>query len=132
MPVNVYTSDNDRIVHMDYVDPWTLSDYLASVAVQQAVCNKLTGPVTLIVDLRGTSHVPPGIIRARESPLLRDKHLSTIIAVGGPVAAQFLGEAVLRLARYNKAHFVKTLEQAMDLIHAAEPVPSTGSGVPIA
>jgi hypothetical protein len=58
---------------------------------------------------------------------LRDKHITTIIAVGGPVAAQFLGEAVLRLARYNKAHFVKTLEQAIELIHAPETVPSTGS-----
>ena len=113
MPVEVYTSDNDQIVHMDYIDPWSVGDLLATVPKQKEICDKLNHRVSIVVNLLGTKHIPPGVVRARESPLLRCPQVEQIVAVGGPAIAKVLGDVVLKVVGFKKAQFFDNKEDAM-------------------
>src|SRR4051794_18615144 len=119
MPVNVYTSDNDRIIHMDYVDPWSVTDLLATFPQQKVLCERIKQPMIVVVDLLGTQRIPPGVVRARESPLLKSKYLEQIVAVGGPSIARVLGEVVLKVAGFKQAQFFQTREAATQALQVS-------------
>src|SRR5258708_2388949 len=108
MPVNVYTSDNDRVVHMDYVDPWTVTDLLNTFPEQKALGESFKQPIIIVVDLLGTQRIPPGVVRGREAPLLRNEHVKHIIVVGGPAIAKVVGEVILKVVGFKEAQFFQT------------------------
>jgi hypothetical protein len=113
MPVNIYVSDNKRVVHMDYSDPWSITDLVDTFPLQKELCTKLSGPLAVIVNMEKTSHIPTGVMRARQAPLLKSSLVEQIIAVGGPVVARVLGDTVLRIAHYKNARFVATKDEAI-------------------
>jgi hypothetical protein len=112
MPVNIYTSHNDRVVHTDYVDPWSVTDLLATIPEQKALCERFKAPVIIVVDLLGTQRIPPGVIRGRESPLLKNQYVKHIIVVGGPSIARVVGEVILKVVGFTQAQFFQTREAA--------------------
>ena len=130
MPVEVYTSDNDQIVHMDYIDPWSVGDLLATVPKQKEICEKLNHPVSVVVNLLGTRHIPPGVVRARESPLLKSPQVQQIVAVGGPAIAKVLGDVVLKVVNFKKARFFDTKEDAMKYLRESIANESLHSAAP--
>ena len=116
MPVNVYTSDNDRVVHTDYVDPWTVTDLLNTFPEQKALGESFKQPIIIVVDLLSTQRIPPGVVRGREAPLLRNEHVKHIIVVGGPAIAKVVGEVILKVVGFKEAQFFQTREAAMQAL----------------
>ncbi len=130
MPFKVYTSDNDRIVYLEFVDPWSAADMFATFQWQKAFCERLDHPIYLVADLRATHRIPPGVLRARESPLLKTSHLEQIIMVGGPAIARVLGDTVLKIAGSQKARFFAGNEEALQYLRESIAKESVGPVIP--
>jgi hypothetical protein len=113
MPVEVHISNDGHVVNMAYVDPWSIRDLLETYPQQKEWVEQGQDDMSILVDLRRTAHVPPGVLRVRESPLMKTPRVKRIAAVGGPEYARVLGDAVLRLIRFKGARFFKNMDEAM-------------------
>jgi hypothetical protein len=113
MPVEIHISDDNIIVVMKYIDPWTVQDLMQTFPTAKTLCDQAQHELSILVDLRGTVHLPPGVLRARESPLLKSPRVKRVAAVGGPAYVRVLGDAVLRLVNFKGARFFEHIDDAM-------------------
>lgn len=66
----------------------------------------------MLVDMSQAVRTTHGALRAREAPILRHPMGGEIAVFGVNLSARILAETVLRLARFERAHFFETEAKA--------------------
>lgn len=65
MPVNMNIIENGRIIHYEYIDPWTFDDLLPLYAQVEKHLDRVAYKVHLLVDVRQMKNAPSNILKAR-------------------------------------------------------------------
>ncbi|PJF35622.1 MAG: hypothetical protein CUN49_09625 [Candidatus Thermofonsia Clade 1 bacterium] len=112
MPITQKFEANGRIVCVKMADPWTVDEMLAAFKEAERHLEAATKPIHMLVDMREAVRTTHGALRAREAPVLRHPMGGEIAVFGINLAGRILAETVLRLARFQRAHFFETEAEA--------------------
>ncbi len=114
MPVTITESHNGRVLWITFIDPWTVMQMIDTFGRQREWCAHVQAPGAVIIDLRQSSQVPHDVLRARESPVLKDSKVSCIGTIAGHginhggELVRVLADVVLRMTRFRNARFFAT------------------------
>jgi len=103
MPITQTLEAHGRILRIVLADPWTVEEMLAAFKETEHYLDAAAKPIHLLVDMKSTVRTAPGAIRAREAPVLRHPMSGEIAIFGANLAGRILAEAVLKLARFQRA-----------------------------
>jgi hypothetical protein len=127
MPVKQELSDNGRILQVTFTDPWTVKEMTDLFPQAQQHYDNTTQKIHLLVNMQ-SRHGTQGALRARHAPGLVHRNSGAIAVSGANALARTLGEAVFRLARFDRAKFFDSQEAALaylrELIASEETIPS--------
>ncbi len=122
MGIEVYWDDDDRrIMRHVYTDPWTAQDVYSAMTHMHELLDAINHQANLIIDVRQSESVPPGILRAVRQVLYKHHpNQGTAYIVG----ANTMMLSTYRVLRYlyppitKSYRFANTLEKAYTLILA--------------
>lgn len=112
MPIVQTLEADGRILRVVFSDPWTLEEMLAAFEESRPYLDAASKPIHLLADMRGAVRTTHGALRAREAPILRHPMGGEIAVFGVNLAGRILAETVLKLARFKRAQFFETEEEA--------------------
>ena len=113
MPASVELTENGRILHYVFTDPWTIAvmDAVALKATQ--FYDKADRKLYVLLDARRMRNVPPGVLRAaRTNPDIRHKNSGQIAIVAAAKLVEVMGQTIMRLTHSSKAKFFPQEEAA--------------------
>ena len=112
MPVTQALEAQGRILRVVFSDPWTAEEMLAAFEETERYLDAATKPIHLLVDMTNAVRTTHGAMRAREAPVLRHPMGGEIAVFGVNLAGRILAETVLKLARFQRAHFFQSESEA--------------------
>ncbi|PJF41265.1 MAG: hypothetical protein CUN50_06195 [Candidatus Thermofonsia Clade 1 bacterium] len=112
MSVTQVLEADGRILRVTFADPWVVDEMLAAFEETERYLNAATKPIHLLVDMTRAVRTTHGALRAREAPVLRHPMGGEIAVFGINLAGRIIAETVLRLARFQRAHFFETEAEA--------------------
>ncbi|RMG82403.1 MAG: hypothetical protein D6712_14685 [Chloroflexi bacterium] len=120
MGIEVYWDDDEhRIMRHVYTDPWTAKDVYSALTYMHELLDAINHQVQLIIDVRQSQSVPPGILRAVRQVLYKHHpNQGTAYIVG----ANTIMLSTYRVLRYlyppitKSYRFANTLDEAYALI----------------
>ena len=117
MPVTGDFRENGRISFTTITDPWETRDLTNRYVIEEAHRSSVPYTVHSIMDFTEMRTVPMGIFRARlDAPALVDPNAGMLVLVGTKPLARSVAEMIFRLAHFDRAYFVDTVEEAMALV----------------
>ena len=118
MPGTVTLEENGYLLHYIYSDPWTITEMERVNAESLAFYNAAKHKLHVLVDMRGSKNAPTGMMRARNNPDLKHPNSGKIAVVGVTPLIRNVGEALLKLAHFNRAAFFDEMEPALEYLRA--------------
>jgi hypothetical protein len=129
MGIHFIWADDEKTILCHAYDPeWTLEDYYGLVDQHNAVLATIPHIVDLICDFRGTVHLPETILAAFRYDINNTPPNEGLkVVVGATYLTETLIQAVYNtsLIEIPEPLYVKTLEEAMELIERAHKVQKT-------
>jgi hypothetical protein len=126
MPVELDILDDGHILRYTIIDPWTYADFERIMALETAHRDSVNHTVHNLAVAKMRT-VPPGVLRARNIPTFNHPTAGHIALVGQSQIVRLFAETVLKLARYDRARFFDTEEDALaflrDLIGKEHSLP---------
>lgn len=118
MPVTLNVIEDGHIIYVKFVAPWKAEEMIRLFEEDRLYRDEVlrTKPgqkVHLIAELVNAGGFPPGALQARNSPSLKHPTSGYAVVVGTQSYVIGLGNAVFRLARFEKVKFVETTEEAL-------------------
>jgi hypothetical protein len=115
MAVKFDILDDGHIVRYTITDPWRYEDYKVFEAEDIAHRNSVNHKVhnLTVANLRPNT---AGIVKTRNSPALTHPNAGHIAIVGTGAQIRFIAEMILKLARFERAQFFDTEEQALEYL----------------
>lgn len=109
--------ENGQVIYFLYEEPWSIDDIKrvndeAVVYLDQAVKD-----MHILINVEQIRQVPSGIMRARNVPTMTHPRCAHILICGASMIVRALSETIFKVARYQKAKFFNTEEEAMNFLH---------------
>jgi len=127
MPVKQELCENGRILQVTFTDPWTVKEMTDLFPQAQQIYDNASRKIHMLISM-GSRYGTQGALRARHAPGLTHRNSGFIAVAGANTLARTLGEAVFRLARFDRAKFFDSQEAALaylrELIAREETVTS--------
>ena len=120
MPITLELTDEDRVLKMNIVSPWNLNELLEMYESAKQIFDKSTARVDTLVDISKMASIPPGALRARNSPFLSHPHSGYQIVVGANMYAKSMAEMLFRLTNYKRTRFFTTMDAAWEFLHSEQ------------
>jgi hypothetical protein len=130
MPVKQELIENGRILQVTFTDPWTVGEMTTLFPQAKEYYDKAPQKIHMLVDMQ-SRYGSQGALRARQAPGLFHRNSGQIAVAGANALARSLGEAVFRVARFNRARFFDSQADALTYLRqviASEAVNSPVSG----
>src|SRR5581483_12358889 len=110
MPITLELTDEGRVLKLDIIAPWNLNDLLEMFAAAKQHFDQSTIRIDTLVDISKMGAIPPGALRARNSPFLSHPRSGYQIVVGASLYAKSMADLLFRLANYKRTRFFTTLD----------------------
>ena len=99
MPIQFETIEAGHIIHVIYTHPWTAEDMLPIFEQDQRYRDQVQKEtpgrkIHLLVTFQNAKNVPPGALRARQSPSLHHPTSGNVAVVGTTTLLRTLADAV--------------------------------------
>src|SRR5262245_19319175 len=108
MPATVQLTENGRVLHYTFTDPWTTAEMENVANAAKRHYDAAKQKLHVLLDARKMRSVPSGVLRsARTNPDLRHPNSGRIAIVGATTLVQMFGETLMRLSHTEKAKFFK-------------------------
>jgi hypothetical protein len=124
MPATQGLSEDGSMITIAYIDPWTVEELTAQFKQQSVWLNAADHKIHVLFDLSKTRQIPPGVLRARESPILKHPNCGRIAVFGASSTIKAFADVTLKITRFGRAGFFKTQEEALGFLAADTPVES--------
>jgi hypothetical protein len=113
MPISVNLSEDRRILHITFNDPWGIADLRSALVATGNYLDAASHNLHRLVDVSRSRRIPPGILpQLRDSFALDHRNNGEFALVGGTTAIRTYVELALRLAHIDRARFFDTEEAA--------------------
>src|SRR5690606_1900012 len=125
MPAELNLTEDGYVLHYVFREPWSITDMTEVNRRAKEYYDAATHKVHVLLDVRGVRSAPPGFIRARSNPDVTHPNAGNIAVVGANSYIRALGDVILKLARFDRAKFFNTEEEAWAYLRAEiqkEPV----------
>lgn len=113
MPVAQELIENGRILLVTFTDPWAAREMLQLFPESRKYYDAAERPLHLLIDVSGARLSMPGALRAREAPALKHPMGGEVAVVGAQSVVRLIGEAVFKLARFERVYFFETYEEGL-------------------
>src|SRR5262249_23707030 len=112
MPVKLELTENNRVLHVTFTDPWDIDDMTQLFAEDAAARNRFSYRIHTLVDMSASLRLPSGALRARYSPSVTHARRGHMALVVGSPLFKSVGEMVFRLAHFQDMKFCDTTDEA--------------------
>jgi hypothetical protein len=116
MPAQVTLEQDGYLLHYVFSDPWTIAEMERVNTESLGYYNAAKHKLHVLVDMRGSKNAPTGMMRARNNPDLKHPNSGKIAVVGVTPLIRNVGEALLKLAHFNRAAFFDDMEAALEYL----------------
>ena len=116
MPAQVTLEEDGYLLHYVYTDPWTIADMERINAQSLTFYNEAKHKLHVLVDISGSKNAPAGMLRARNNPDLKHPNGGKIAVIGATSLIKNFGEAILKLAHFDRAVFFDKPELALEFL----------------
>src|SRR5262249_31454290 len=118
VPIKFEVLEAGYVVHVTFTYPWTAEDMQPIFDQDQRYRDQIQKEapgrkVHLFVTFQGVKNVPPGALRARQSPSLHHVTSGYVVVVGTTSLLRTLADAVFKLAHFDKARNFETDAEAL-------------------
>jgi hypothetical protein len=120
MPINLELRDDEHVLKLDIISPWNLNELMEMYATAKQYFDKSTVRLDTLVDISKMGSIPPGALRARNSPFLSHARSGYQIVVGANMYAKSMAEMLFRLTNYKRTRFFTTMDAALEFLHSEE------------
>jgi hypothetical protein len=112
MPVELTFLENGRVAYYKMTEPWNVQAVTALYARDAEYRDSVEFKVHTIIDLTEIRRVPATILASRAgSPALQHPRRGHTLVVGAPAQLKTLIEVITRVARFDDAHLMDTLDE---------------------
>lgn len=120
MTITLELTDEGRVLKMDIASPWNLQELMGVFKEAEQHFNKSTHRVDTLVDITKMSSIPPGALRARNSPFLSHPRSGYQIVVGANSYAKSMAELLFKLTNFKRVRFFSSMNDAWAFLRSAE------------
>lgn len=116
MPAELNLIEDGYVLHYVFREPWSMTDMVDVNRRAKEYYDAAGHKLHVLLDVRGIRSAPPGFIRARSNPDITHPNAGNIAVVGANSYIRALGDVILKLARFQRAKFFGTEEEAWDYL----------------
>jgi hypothetical protein len=117
MPVTINFIEDGHIIHIVIGDPWKVSEIIAIYPLVEAALNKVHYKIHTLADVSKTRQTPSNIFKTRlASANYSHSNTGIIAVVGASPMIKVFAETLFWLARYDRARFFTTYDDALNHI----------------
>jgi hypothetical protein len=118
MPAHFEKTNTPDVVRIMMTDPLQTPEILDAIYSTLQYAEGLPGKVYVILDCSKVRALglPSGAMQVGTTPLIQDSDKYYVLAIGVNVIGQTIGEALMRVMRQKHIRYVKTNDDAQQLI----------------